>query len=264
MRRENRIYPCSVRGHSILLEVESDIEIFRADTYATKEPETLEWIQRFFRPEDVIYDIGANIGLYSLFAAKHLRSRCKIYAFEPEALNYAKLNKNIYTNGLSGCVVPCCLAVDDKLSFDLFYLHPNVFAVEKLGEGLVAGSALHAFGNSKDHEGRPFEAVHRQGMFGASLDYLVENMGLDLPNHIKIDVDGNEEKIVEGGERTLDNPRLKSVLVEISTRRGGRDPILQRLTKAGFTQVTDFAEHSCAQLRGGPYEDCQNTVFVRP
>jgi len=100
---------CQVRGLAILLDVESEIEVFRAETYASKEPETLEWIERFFRSEDVIYDIGANVGLYSLFAAKHLNSRCKVYAFEPEALNYAKLNINIYINGLSGTIVPCCL-----------------------------------------------------------------------------------------------------------------------------------------------------------
>lgn len=83
---------------------------------STKEPETLEWTQRYFMPNDVFYGVGANIGIYSLFAAVHLNSRCKVYAFEPEALNHAKLGKNVYLKGLSGVILPCCLAVADRLS----------------------------------------------------------------------------------------------------------------------------------------------------
>jgi len=56
---------------------------------------------------------------------------------------------------------------------------------------------------------------------------------------------------------------LKSVLVEISASKGGQDPILQRLTQTGFTQVTDFAVHSSEQLKGTPYEDSVNCVFIR-
>ena len=187
------------------------------DPYETKEPETLEWIERFFRPWDVVYDIGANIGLYALFAAKHLRSQCKVYAFEPESLNYAKLNKNIYVNGLSGVIVPCCLAVSDRLCFDNFNIHPNVYQREKLGEGLIAGSALHGFGTTLDYAGRPFKPIHQQGTVAVSLDYLWGSFGLEFPNHIKIDVDGLEEKIMEGADRTLEDLRLKSIFVEISS-----------------------------------------------
>ncbi len=258
-----RIYTCDVRGHTILLDVESEIEKYRATTYATKEPETLEWIQRYFRPNDVMYDIGANIGVYSLFAAKYLNSACKVYAFEPEALNYAKLNKNVYLNSLSGVVFPCCLAVSDKLCFDMFNLHPNVFHRERIGEGLIAGSALHAFGESKDYKGAQFKPIHQQGMLGISLDYLVEYLALDFPNHIKIDVDGIEEQIISGATRTLGDPRLRSVLIEISAGDGSEDPIRKKLSSAGLVPDCGFREHSCNALKGTPYEDSVNTIFIR-
>jgi len=254
---------CDVRGIVVLLNAESEIESFRADSYATKEPETLDWIQRSFQPGDVVYDVGANIGLYSLFAAKYLQSRCKVYAFEPEGLNFGKLNKNVYINGLSGIVLPCCIAVTDRLCFDTFHIHPNIYAADRLGEGLVAGSALHSFGAAVDYTGTEFRPVHQQGSVAASLDYLWQQFGLEVPNHIKIDVDGLEQEIINGGERTLEDKRLRSVLVEISAERGGQDPIYQRLTEVGFHAVTDFAEHSSRQLKGTPYEGCVNTVFVR-
>ncbi len=251
-----------VKGYVILLEVESEIEKGRANTYGTKEPETLEWIERYFEPEDVMYDVGANIGLYSLFAAKHLRGQCKVYAFEPEALNYARLSKNICLNGLSGVVVPCCVAVTDRLCFDTFYLNPHNFE-RMTGGQLVSGSALHSFGTAMDYSGKFFQPVHQQGMVGVSLDHLWQAWGLDFPTHIKIDVDGSEEKIIAGAVQTLEDRRLKSVLVEVSKSKGNADPILQRLIRAGFIQVTNFGAHSSELLKGTPYEDCVNGVFIR-
>lgn len=260
--KRQQVYTCNVKGCVILLEVESEIERFRASTYDTKEPETLEWIERYFQPGDVMYDIGANIGLYSLFAAKYLRKQCKVYAFEPEALNYAKLSKNIYLNGLSGVVLPCCLAVSDELCFDTFYLNPGGLEMVK-NQDLVAGSALHNFGAAQDYTGEPFQPIHMQGTVGVPLDYLWQTWDLDFPNHVKIDVDGLEEKIIAGATQTLEDRRLQSVLVEISASKGGLDPILQRMTQAGFTRVTDFAAHSSELLKGTPYEDCVNSVFIR-
>lgn len=258
-----RIYTCNVRGCVILLEVESEIERFRAETYTTKEPETLEWIERYFQPGDVMYDVGANIGLYSLFAAKHLRGRCKVYAFESEALNHGRLSKNIHLNGLSGVVLPCCVAVTDRLCFDTFYLNPHNFEKMAGGQSLVSGSALHSFGVAEDYGGRSFRPFHEQGTVGVSLDYLWQAWDLDFPNHVKIDVDGLEEKIIAGATQTLKDRRLKSVLIEISGSKGNSDAILRPLTEAGFSQVTDFSARSSGLLKGSRYQETRNCVFTR-
>ena len=79
---------CSVRGLSIDLLVTSEIEHYRADTYASKEPDTLDWLDAELNDEDVFFDIGANIGVYSLYAAA-LNAGCRVFAFEPEAQNFA-------------------------------------------------------------------------------------------------------------------------------------------------------------------------------
>ena len=247
----------------VLLEVESNVEKFRVGTYATKEPETLDWIERYFREGDVLYDVGANIGLYSLFAAKHLKGDCKVYAFEPEALNHARLSKNIYLNGLSSVVLPCCVAITDTLCFDQLYLNPNNFEHSASGEGLVSGTAMHNFGDPVDFSGAGFEPFHRQGTVGVPVDHLWQTWGLEFPNHLKIDVDGLEEKVITGAAQTLKDRRLRSVLVEISLEKGGSNPIVGRLMGEGFTQVTDFPAHSTELLKGTPYEDCVNHVFIR-
>jgi len=260
--RKKKLDVCHVRGHKINLWVESAIEKFRAKTYGTKEPETLDWIERYIRPGDVVYDVGANIGLYSIFVAKHLQGCGKVYAFEPEALNHAKLSQNIHLNELSGTVVPCCLALTDRLCFDTFYLHPQNFE-EMTGGQLVPGSALHSFGMKNDFSGKSFRSFHVQGTIGVPLDYLWSMWGLEFPNHIKIDVDGLEEKIINGATKTLVDRRLQSVLVEISVKEGRSASIGQRLIQAGFIQIRDFAAHSSEQLQGTPFESCVNSVFVR-
>ena len=62
-------------------------------TLFSKEPITLAWIDTF-KDGETLYDIGANVGMYTIYAA--VMRKANVYAFEPEALNYAELNKNIF------------------------------------------------------------------------------------------------------------------------------------------------------------------------
>ena len=71
---------------------------FRASTFSSKEPETLAWIDSFHE-DSVFWDIGANIGLYSLYAARH--KNCRVIAFEPSFFNLEILVRNINLNNLS-------------------------------------------------------------------------------------------------------------------------------------------------------------------
>ena len=70
------------------LSVDSPTLLMRANTFFSKEPETLAWIDAMTE-NDVLFDVGANIGIYSVYAAL---KGLKVFAFEPESLNYAELN----------------------------------------------------------------------------------------------------------------------------------------------------------------------------
>ncbi len=260
-----RVQHCDVRGHAVDVVTESSLERFRARTYGSKEPETLDWIERYFTAGDVLYDVGANIGLYSLFAARRLAGRCRVYAFEPEALNHADLNRNIYLNQLSGVVVPCCMALSDAVGFDRFFVNvtPPADGASRPGE-LVAGSALHNFGAPVDFRNRPFAASHEQGTASSTIDHLWSSWHLEFPNHLKIDVDGIEHRVIAGASRTLGDPRLKSVLVEITDSSPFTAQIVAALQSAGLEETREFAAHSSTSLAGTDYEGCVNRVFVRP
>ena len=84
---------------------------FRNKTVFTKEPETLKFISNFKR-NSIFWDIGANIGLYSCFAAKLMN--CKVYAFEPSYFNLEVLVRNINKNELEKKITVIPLSVDKK------------------------------------------------------------------------------------------------------------------------------------------------------
>jgi FkbM family methyltransferase len=248
-----RIVECSVGDVVVLLNVDSDLpadkavnpEMWRAETYTTKEPETLAWIDTFCREGDVIYDIGANIGQYSLYAAKRLRGNCTVLAFEPEALNYAKLNRNIVLNRLTGIVTPYCLAVTEKTELGTFYV-----------QSFAPGAALHSWGRPVTQGERPFTPQNQQGMVGLSLDDLTGRFGLPVPNHVKIDVDGIEGEIIRGARNTLADPRLKTVLVEVYIFASVAQEIEEAFSAHGF-ELSNAGEIDLTQ------GTARNLIFAR-
>jgi len=193
----------NVRGSLIKLGVASEIEHYRATTYESKEPETLDWIESEFRTgQDVLFDIGANVGIFTLFAAAK-NPVGKIFAFEPEAQNYARLCQNLVDNGVKN-VTPCNFPLDEKTRYGTFYV-----------SSLELGSSMHSFGKVSDFQNSPY-AAFEQGSVAWSLDELIERFGFPIPTCIKLDVDGLEEQIIAGAKKTLTHPKVRSILVELS------------------------------------------------
>lgn len=85
-----------------------DFALWRARTLFTKEPETIEWIDDF-QEGDVFWDVGANVGVYTLYAAT--THKLQVLAFEPSASNYLLLNRNVEINKLSDRVRAYCVGL---------------------------------------------------------------------------------------------------------------------------------------------------------
>jgi len=220
---------------------------WRVETLLTKEPDTIEWIAGFERG-DVLFDVGANVGMYSILSAATRGAR--VYAFEPEAQNYAILNTNILINSLHESVSAYCLAVADDFLVD--YLNLSYFD---------PGGSLHNFGEERDYQDRPRQSMFRQGSIGVSLDRLVGAWGLQPPNHLKIDVDGIEPKIILGAKELLKDKRLRSVLIEINTNLDEHWGIIDTMLESGFDYSQDQVTR--AQRQDGPFKGVGNYVFRR-
>ena len=78
----------------------------------TKEKDTIAWIDSM-QPGETFIDIGANMGIYTIYAAKR---GLKVIAFEPEAQNYALLCRSIMINELD--VQAYCVALSDEWKAD--------------------------------------------------------------------------------------------------------------------------------------------------
>jgi FkbM family methyltransferase len=193
---------CRIRDVVIRVGTVSENEQDRVVTYDTKEPETLDWLDQNLRDGDVFMDVGANIGLYSLYAAS-INGNCQVYAFEPASQNFARLCNNIALNSLTN-ITPCSFPLSDHESFDFFYIST-----------LEPGMSLHSFGQESDYSE---SFAMRQGAIGVPLDTLVKKYGMAQPSLIKIDVDGIEEKILEGAEAVLRADDCRTILIEWSFR----------------------------------------------
>ncbi len=127
----------------ILLAIESAIEYGIRTNSCKKEPETVQWIETLIREGDVLYDVGANVGAYSLVAAKFFNHKVKVYAFEPSFVNFAQLCKNVVLNRCSDCLYPLQIGLSDRTGVETFNY-----------QNLDAGGALSALGKPYRLEGR--------------------------------------------------------------------------------------------------------------
>lgn len=221
--------------------------LWRVDTLFTKEPETIEWIAGF-ESSDVLADVGANVGMYTIWAAKTRGVR--VVAFEPEAQNYALLNRNIHANGLGEPVQAYCVALSDSAGLGRLYLSE-----------FLAGGSCHNFGASLDPHNRPRSSPFAQGCVSATLDDLVASGAIPVPNHIKVDVDGIEPKVVAGARATLADRRVRSVLIEINSALDEHWQIVDLMLGLGFDYSREQVER--AQRTEGAFKGVGNYVFRR-
>ena len=175
---------------------------FRHSTFFTKEPEMLEWIEEY--GGGVFFDIGANIGIYSIYYSQIKDGN--VYSFEPSVFNLRQLAKNISINNLSKRIAIITNPLSDK----------NEIA-SMINGSANEGGALSAFGVEYGHDGDPIVNDISYKILGFSLDYLFEiNVLTEMPSLIKIDVDGIEHLILKGAVNTISSKKLKSIFVEVN------------------------------------------------
>jgi len=173
---------------------------WRYDTLLEKEPETIDWIDGF-QAGETFWDIGANVGIYSIYAAAR---GIRTMAFEPHFANYSQFCVTIALNGLQHLVTPLCLAFAEAKSLAEMNL-----------ASLDIGTSMSNFGEAVDFRGQPFAPAFRQGMIGYDIDSFLADFRVDIPTHVKIDVDGIELAIVRGAQKMLASDKLQSVSIEL-------------------------------------------------
>jgi FkbM family methyltransferase len=217
------VYDTTILGEKIQLYC-PNLKVFkRCESFLRKEPETIDWIATF-APGAILFDIGANIGLYSVLAAK---KGLKVVAFEPESQNFAVMNANVYLNSLADSLTVLNLALCDRNALD--YLYMPVFST---------GTAFNQFGVAPEAAAGQSRNGFKQAVFAYTLDAFVEKFSECVPTHIKIDVDGIEAQIIAGATRTLESPEVQSMLVELDSRLAADQTAMDGILSKGFKIVS--------------------------
>ncbi len=247
-----RVRKIKVGDQEILFSVPNYISDWRAQTSSFKEPDTIDWINNF-NSKKVFWDIGANVGVFSLYAAK-ARS-AKVLAFEPSIFNLELLARNINNNNLQDLisVVPIPLSNQSEIS-------SLNFSTE------TWGGALSTFKKDFGWDGKPFDPKFSVKMFGSSLDDMVYSMKLTPPNYLKIDVDGLEHLILEGGQKTLEY--VDSILIEVNASFEDQHNTIERiLSNSGFKldneKISDFEPDNIIGGKNNLTSSVYNQIWSR-
>ena len=153
--------------HSIIRKIRSRILVTSPKENSSRarsvmsEPWTVHWLERVVAPGEVLYDVGANVGTYSLVAAISHDREVRVFAFEPSFVTYAALCRNILENDCDKCITPMPVALTEHRGNTVFKYR-----------SLVSGAIEHAVGGrslyTKGFKER--KPVYQQRILGIPLD----------------------------------------------------------------------------------------------
>jgi FkbM family methyltransferase len=208
--------------------VPNDRTLYRAESFMTKEPETIDWIDGF-QSNSVFWDIGACVGTYSIYAA--MRRAANVVAVEPSVFNLEWLARNICANRLTSKVLIVPIALTNKTQRSEFRMQVTEW-----------GGALSSFGVTYDHEGSDFTPRFEYSTLGADATLLVETFKSGKPRYIKIDVDSIEHLVIQGLLPYLSD--VESVALENSRNSEVVERCRELLTSRGFNVLTQGRANS--------------------
>ncbi|MGE0188365.1 MAG: FkbM family methyltransferase [Steroidobacteraceae bacterium] len=201
----------------------------------------MAFVLHMLRPTDLFIDAGANVGSYTILACAAAGARG--IAFEPVPKTYARLLENVRLNNLEART-----------------------SIHNAGLGKSRGKL--AFTASLDTMNHALaEGEYADEKIEVELITLDETVVINAPTMIKIDVEGYEIPVIEGAQRTLGNPFLKSVIMELngSGSRYGYDEedILRTMLRYGFEPYSYEPFSRKLIYLNGKNQASGNTIFVR-
>lgn len=234
-------------GVALSFSTPNDLCDWRAKTFSTKEPETLAWIDAI-PTGSILWDVGANVGLYSIYAAKH--RGCRVWAFEPSVFNLELLARNIYLNGLANqiCIVP--LALSCQVGSSQLRMTTTEW-----------GGAMSTFGQNYGWDGKSINNVFEFQTIGLTMDVVSDLLGIPRPQYLKMDVDGIEHLILSGGASVL--REVNGVLVEVNDSFREQAESCEKLLSGAGLVLKDKLNSEMIGNSGPEFMHCYNQIWER-
>jgi len=165
------------------------------------EMDTRLFFEAFLRPEDVFLDIGANVGLFTLCAAKTVGRNGHVYAFEPCSQTFSRLQENVLLNALQNVECHQIALGSENGTADLTIAGDGYDAWNSLGKPYMGGTA------------------RQEKVRTLTLDTFVQDKKLvGKITAMKIDVEGWESHVLAGAETLLSRPDAPLLCVEFTEK----------------------------------------------
>lgn len=163
------------------------------------ENDEIVFLNRFLKPGDQFIDIGANSGLFTIYAARRVGNEGAVFAFEPTDTTYKKLCENVVLNNFSN-IFTHQLAISSKNENLEFY---------SLSEGFDAWNSL-----AKPIINKKYKLLNVKAL---QIDKIGE-IDIDFNNSVlvKIDIEGWELQAIKGGKDCLKNERSPTLMIEFA------------------------------------------------
>jgi FkbM family methyltransferase len=200
---------------------------WRRDGVFLMAPAVRAWLESEVRPGDTLYDVGAGVGPYALFAARH--RGCTAVAFEPGFAAFKTLCENVIQNECGRTVLPMPTALGATTGlFELDYPHE-------------AGSDQHSMGARAWRSARSgSDARYVQPVCAETLDAIVARHGLPPPQAIRLAVRRQPETVLRGATQVLALSGMRSVLCQVRSQD-------QAIAVRGFLEANGYAGADAAQ-----------------
>lgn len=224
-------------GYRMLIDLRSKTE-YPAYYTADYDTETIRSLQRLFRPNWVIVDVGANIGFWSIPMASALNGDGCLHAFEPLASNFRRLAENVQRNGLDRVVRLHQIGLSNQNAELQLSLR------EDFSGGAETGNAAIVI----DQDDNRFECT---SIIVAPLDEIVDALGIDRLNFVKVDIEGHEDMFLAGARKTIQRfrPLIYMEINEPYYERRGVDAtkIFEKWQEAsGYEAILQSLQHGWA------------------
>lgn len=191
----------------------SEYDVKNIQSQLRAEKKVLEAFLNETENKDVVYDIGANLGLYSLILG---RVSNKVHAFEPQHTNFFRLRNNIKRNEMESKILCHNVALGEKEeNFDTTY-----------------GMTTFRLKNTSNKSKNKIKVV--------SGDKYKREQNIEIPNIIKIDVEGFEKNVLSGFEQTLQEPQCRTLFIEVHKKVMGEEALSENEINDMYSYLEDF------------------------
>ncbi|HEX6660775.1 MAG TPA: FkbM family methyltransferase [Sphingomicrobium sp.] len=244
LMRRRALHPVWERLHRMSL---IGMNYWSSELFATGELDALRYIaqrlDKVARP--VVFDVGANVGSYSVACLRAFQNRCQLHAFEPSGATFGKLRSNSALSGDGVYLHQCAMSDHDGTAI----LHTS-----------EAGSSIASL-EQLDRPVRPFDRRLDETVELRTLDGFCLDEGIDEIDLLKLDIEGHELSALRGAKGMVRDGKIRFLQFEF-----GENNVSSRTYLADFNKILGDRFNLFRIVPGGPlpwrYQGSRSEIFA--